>query len=116
MALYKCFTFLPFTADVCTQALGNIFQQGVKVKNQFIHITCFVDFSPCLEIVMIVRQVVVDITLTPVRRKRRVQSAPNFRGPGDPRDHRAFRVAEDVLWAVGPHCPSLKLSAQLKRN
>ena len=59
--------------------------QASKIK--FYHVTWCVDFTPPLEIVLIVRQVVIAITLTPVRHKRHTQcltSAPNFRGSADP--------------------------------
>jgi len=44
-------------------------------------------FTPPHEIVLIVRQAVIAVTLTPVRRKRHMQfvtSAQNFRGSADP--------------------------------
>ena len=74
---------LYFYAYVSSRA-GNIFRRaGVKVKIKIYRVTLY--FIPPLEIVLVVRQVVIAITLTPVRHKRHMQfltSAPTFRGGG----------------------------------
>jgi len=64
------------------RALGNHFSTGVQgQKSRFIMLRDTPIFTPPLEIVLLVRQVINCITLTPVRHKRHIQyltSAPIF--------------------------------------
>jgi len=70
-------------------AQGQFFNRGFKVnqKSSLIMQHDTLIFTPPFEIMLIVRQVVIAIILTPVRHKRHMQfltSVPNFGGSANP--------------------------------